>query len=175
MAKIHRIRYDIGLFPPIWPTAEGFFGENDLNYNEAYESWRPCTRVCVKCDILQTFDKSSRHEYTHIIFTPTTTTGKYTPWCLCMYVAVYKCFRQVWHVSSIWQELETSLYFRDMTHAIYETWLMPYTRHDSLQVFSSSVTFVKYLTRARDMNLRHPLCEQLLTLNPQPSTLNPKP
>ena len=42
VAKIHRIRYDIGHFPPIVPTAEGSFGENDVYFNEAYESWAPC-------------------------------------------------------------------------------------------------------------------------------------
>ena len=42
VAKIHRIRYDTGHFPPIWPTAEGSLGENDLNYNEPYESSPPC-------------------------------------------------------------------------------------------------------------------------------------
>ena len=42
VAKIHRIRYDIGHFQPIWPTAEGIFGENDLYYNEAYDTWPLC-------------------------------------------------------------------------------------------------------------------------------------
>ena len=43
--KIHRIRYDTGHFPPIWPTAKGSFGENDLYYNEPCESWPPCIIV----------------------------------------------------------------------------------------------------------------------------------
>ena len=45
VAKIHRIRYDIGL-PPIWLTAEGSCGENDLNYNEPYESSPTCNQEC---------------------------------------------------------------------------------------------------------------------------------
>ena len=36
------IRYDIGHFPPIRPTAQGSFGENDLDNNELYEFSQPC-------------------------------------------------------------------------------------------------------------------------------------
>ena len=37
----------MGHFPPIWPIGAGSFGENDLYYNESYDSSPPCTTTLI--------------------------------------------------------------------------------------------------------------------------------